>query len=62
MNVNQKNIAKYMNVSKNYEAYFEFFCSAIFDINLSKDMGKSVKFAFVVDKYFLRRLKNYGQI
>ena len=29
MNLNQKIMDKYMNKSKNYEAYFELFCWAI---------------------------------
>ena len=40
MNVNQKIMAKYMNNSKNYETYFEFFCCANIEINLSTDGGK----------------------
>ena len=34
MNVDQKIMAKYMNNSKNYEAYFEFFCWANIQIFL----------------------------
>ena len=36
MNVNQKIMAKSMNKSKYYETYFEFFCWANIEINLSK--------------------------
>ena len=43
MNVNEKIMAKYMNNSKNYETYFEFFCWANIEINLSKDVVKSYK-------------------
>ena len=43
MNVTQKIMAKYMNNSKNYETYFEFFCWANIENNLSKDGGKSSK-------------------
>ena len=48
MDVNQKIMAKYMNNSENYETYIEFLCSANIEINLSKDRGKSSKFAFVI--------------
>ena len=43
MNVNQEIMVKYMNNSKNYETYFEFFCWANIKINLSKDGSKSSK-------------------
>ena len=32
-----------MNNSKNYETYFEFFCWANIEINLSEDVAKSSK-------------------
>ena len=38
-NVNQKIMAKSMNKSKYYETYFEFFCWANIEINLSKAFG-----------------------
>ena len=34
--LNQKIVAKSMNKSKYYETYFEFFCWANIEINLSK--------------------------
>ena len=43
MNVNKKIMAKYMNNSWNSETYFEFFCWANIEINLSKDVVKSSK-------------------
>ena len=57
MNVNQKIIAKYMNKSKNYETYCEFFCWAIIEINLSKDRSKSSKFAFVIEISLIQKWK-----
>ena len=38
-----KSMAHYMNNSKNYETYFEIFCSANIEINLSQDGEKSSK-------------------
>ena len=49
MIVNHKIMARYMNKSKKYETYFEIFCSAIFEINLSKEEDKSSKFAFMTE-------------
>ena len=49
MNVNEKIMAKYMNKSKTYETYFEFFCWSIIEINFSKDRGICSKFAFLIE-------------
>ena len=42
-------MAKYMNNSKNYETYFEYFSLANIENNLLKDRGKSSKSAFVIE-------------
>ena len=58
-----------MNKSKYYETYFEFFCWANIEINLSKAFWQSSKKAFVIEislfQIFLLlqwSWKNYGQI
>ena len=36
-----------MNKSKNFETYLKYF--AVFEFELSKDMGKSAKFTFAIE-------------
>ena len=69
MNVSEKIMTKYMNKSKNYETYFEFFCWSIIKINFSKDRNIYSKIAFEREMSLFQIFlvlqwswKNYGQI
>ena len=72
MNVNEKSMAKYMNKSKNYGTYFEFFYWSIIKINFSKDRKDRdicSKFALVIEMSLFQIFlmlqwswKIYGQI
>ena len=64
-----KIMAKYMNNRKNYETHFQFFCWAIFEINVSNDRDNCSKFALVIENSLFQKFlmlqaswKNYGQI
>ena len=69
MNVGEKIMAKYMNKSKNYETYFEFFFWSIIEIYFSKDRNICTKFALESEMSLFQIFlmlqwswRNYGQI
>ena len=50
-----------MNKWKSYELYFQFSKPTIFQMNLSKGMGKSSKFAHMVKKFIISNMKTFNE-
>ena len=55
-----KMMAKYMNKSKNFETYYEFFCWCLIEINFSKDRNICSKLA--LEREISLYHNNYGLI
>ena len=53
-----KTMAKYMNKSKTYQTYFEFFCWSIIEFNFWKDKGYMFQICFIDRNVIISNISN----